>query len=194
MKTQNLLKVLAVLGVITGISVFLILSLTVSKNLTDLNLFKLLHFMPKKIIQFVGLMNVLTFLPIFIVGIVTLGTDGAIGKADTLKTWSVYKYVRNPMYSGISFTVFGAGLLMGITGVAAAGLLWLCLCYFVSLIEEKSLTKRFGQSYKDYKKITPRFIPDFKILFSDLFHNSFVNKKGNKKLKKYSYLSKKTYG
>lgn len=168
MKSRVLLKILAPAMVAVGITVFIVSSLTVTKSLVAGNLFELLHFMPTWLIRFVGAMNVLTYLPIFIFGIYTLGTDGAIGKADKLRTWSIYKYLRNPMYAGVSFTILGIGLLIGISGVAAAGLLWLVVCYFVSLLEEKSLTKKFGKIYLEYKNSTPRFVPEFQFLIEDM--------------------------
>ncbi|MCF8359190.1 MAG: isoprenylcysteine carboxylmethyltransferase family protein [Prolixibacteraceae bacterium] len=176
MKKQNLLKVFTVTMVVTGISLFIIIASAFSQNFNFGNLFNLLHFMPQRIIQFVGAMNVLTFFPIFVLGILTLGTDGAVGRAKQLITWSIYRYVRNPMYSGVSFSLFGLGLLLGKTGIASAGLLWLCICYLVSLIEERSLTKRFGREYTNYKENTPRFVPKFPVLLKDLKSFFFTKK------------------
>jgi len=169
MKTRNYLKVLAPVLVAIGIFNFFLLSVLIIKRLNCNNLFDLLYFIPVWVIRFVGAMNVISFLPIFILGIYTLGTDGAIGQARELRTWSIYKYLRNPMYAGISFTVFGIGLFFGITAVASTGLLWLLVCFFVSLTEEKSLIRRFGETYVFYKKSTPRFIPDFQCLIKDIF-------------------------
>ena len=168
MKAKVFYKVLAPTLVITGITVITTVFLKTARELQVNNLFELLHFMPRWVIQFTGVMQVLTYLPVFITGFLALGTDGAIGKADKLRTWSVYKYLRNPMYAGVSFTLLGSGLIIGNTAVAIAGLLWLLICYFVSLAEEKSLTKRFGKAYTDYKRSTPRFVPDFDLMFREL--------------------------
>ena len=170
MKTHYLLKIIAPLMVALGIFLIMIFSSFITQRFGITSLFYRLSFMPKWVIQFVGIMNILTFLPFFVLGIITLGTDAALGRADKLRTWSVYRYIRNPMYAGISFTVFGFGLFSGVTGVAITGLLWLTICFFVSLIEERSLTKRYGKDYLEYKNATPRFIPDFQIMLKDIYY------------------------
>jgi protein-S-isoprenylcysteine O-methyltransferase Ste14 len=177
MKTLNLFKIIAPLGVIVGISGLICLSYFVTKHYGALNLHEILQFMPTWIIVFVGAMNVITYLPIFILGFRELKSDGAIGRSENLRTGSVYRYLRNPMYAGVSFTVLGTGLLLGKTQVAIAGLLWLGICYFVSLAEEKSLTKRFGEDYLNYKKSTPRFVPEFEILIKNIL----------KRIKKFAF-------
>jgi protein-S-isoprenylcysteine O-methyltransferase Ste14 len=172
MKTKTYFKVLAPTMVAVGITTIILISLKTASKFAANNLFELLHFMPKNLIMFVGAMNVLTYLPFFLIGFLTLGTDGAIGKADKLRTWSAYRYLRNPMYAGLSFTVMGIGLIFGNTAIAAAGLIWLVICFIVASFEEKSLIKKYGQDYINYKKSTPRFIPEFEILIKDLLSNA----------------------
>ena len=116
--------------------------------------------MPEWVIRWVGGANIITFLPIFIIGFRTIGRKGAVGMADSLRTLSAYKYVRNPMYAGISFTIFGVGCLFGITSIAISGLIWLIICFFQAKREEKELKNRFGDEYAQYKNNTPCFIPD----------------------------------
>jgi protein-S-isoprenylcysteine O-methyltransferase Ste14 len=168
MKTMNVLKVVAPAMAAAGVTGLICVSYVAARHYDALDLHETLHFMPTWVIRFVGIMNVVTYLPVFVLGFLTLKPDGAIGKAESLCTGSVYHYLRNPMYAGLSFTVLGAGLILGKTQVAAAGLLWLTVCYFVTLIEEKSLTRRFGSDYLEYKKNTPRFVPDFEVLIADM--------------------------
>lgn len=168
MKTLNLFKVVAPLTAALGISGLIYLSYVVAQQYGVMDLHETLRFMPTWVIKFVGAMHVITYLPVFILGFFTLKPNGAIGQSKVLYKNSIFRYLRNPMYAGISFTVIGTGLYLGKTEVAIAGLLWLAICYIVSLFEEKDLTKRFGQDYINYKKSTPRFVPEFEILIRDI--------------------------
>jgi protein-S-isoprenylcysteine O-methyltransferase Ste14 len=70
-----------------------------------------------------------------------------------------YRYVRNPMISGVAATLAGQALLTGSRLVA----LWFATfvainhVYFV-LSEEPGLEKRFGDEYRAYKQSVPRWI------------------------------------
>lgn len=71
-----------------------------------------------------------------------------------------YRWVRNPMYLGASLVLAGyalcavsfAALLVPIALLAAAH-------GFVVLYEEPTLDRRFGESYRAYRRSTPRWIP-----------------------------------
>jgi protein-S-isoprenylcysteine O-methyltransferase Ste14 len=71
-----------------------------------------------------------------------------------------YRWVRNPMYIGAFLLLAGyalcatsfAALLVAFAMLAAA---WL----FVLVYEERSLERRFGESYRAYRRATPRWIP-----------------------------------
>jgi protein-S-isoprenylcysteine O-methyltransferase Ste14 len=71
-----------------------------------------------------------------------------------------YRYVRNPMISGVAFVLSGEALLTGSRILAV----WLVLfvafnyAYFV-FAEEPGLERRFGESYREYKARVPRWIP-----------------------------------
>jgi protein-S-isoprenylcysteine O-methyltransferase Ste14 len=71
-----------------------------------------------------------------------------------------YRYVRNPMISGVVLTLFGEGALLLSTPhlVWAAIFLALNLVY-IPLVEEPQLVRRFGESYRDYARHVPRVIP-----------------------------------
>lgn len=71
-----------------------------------------------------------------------------------------YKYVRNPMYIGNLAMVFGAGLWFS----SAVVLLYaVALCFvthvYVTLLEERGLTERYGDLYLRYVKTIPRWLP-----------------------------------
>jgi len=74
-----------------------------------------------------------------------------------------YRYVRNPMISGVAAMLLGEALLWGSIALG----LWACIfivinhAYFV-MSEEPGLERRFGESYRVYKASAPRWIPRFK--------------------------------
>ena len=125
--------------------------------------------MPKYVLTMVGILSIITFLPIFLLSVYFLGRRGAVGQSPTLMTNGIYKYVRNPMYSGMSFTLFGLGVLFNKTAVVLTGITWLCLTYFQCKREEKELTKRFGAQYISYKNNTPLYMPKIDLMLKDFF-------------------------
>ncbi len=71
-----------------------------------------------------------------------------------------YRYVRNPMISGVATVLAGWAVFTGSWVLA----LWLAVfvafnsLYFV-LVEEPGLEQRFGAPYREYKARVPRWIP-----------------------------------
>lgn len=168
MKKKSIKILFAITGVIFGISLFLFICISITKVLGVTNIYELLSFMPTWVIIWVGVANVLTFFPIFISGIYFLKPQGAIGNSDHLIKGGIYKYLRNPFYSGVSFTLFGTGLIINSTGVSLAGLIWLVICFFQCKREEIELAKKFDNEYLLYKNNTPMFIPRFDHMIRDL--------------------------
>jgi protein-S-isoprenylcysteine O-methyltransferase Ste14 len=94
-----------------------------------------------------------------------------IGKG-TLAPWSPtqklvvegpYRFVRNPMISGVLMILLGEALIFSSFGL----LIWfiaffICNHIYFVLSEEPGLKKRFGDSYLEYKKNVPRWIPRLK--------------------------------
>ena len=71
-----------------------------------------------------------------------------------------YRYVRNPMISGVLFILLGEAALlasMPLFGwfVFAAAL----NAVYIPLAEEPGLERRFGASYAQYKRNVPRWVP-----------------------------------
>lgn len=91
-----------------------------------------------------------------------------IGKG-TLAPWSPtrklvilgpYRYVRNPMISGVLMTLLGESIAFGSMGI----FIWFLLFFMVNHIyflysEEPGLAERFGEEYLIYKKNVPRWFP-----------------------------------
>ncbi len=75
----------------------------------------------------------------------------------------IYRYVRNPMISGVLFIVLGETLFFGSWPLLILFGLFLALnLIYIPLSEEKSLIKRFGEDYLVYARNVPRWIPRLK--------------------------------
>ena len=71
-----------------------------------------------------------------------------------------YRFVRNPMISGVLFVLFGEALVLlsARHGAWAAFFLALNLAY-IPLFEEPQLAERFGEPYREYCRHVRRFWP-----------------------------------
>ena len=71
-----------------------------------------------------------------------------------------YRFVRNPMISGVIFVLLGeACILRSRPLVEWAGLIALINAIYIPLLEEPMLVARFGEPYTRYKKAVRRFVP-----------------------------------
>ena len=78
----------------------------------------------------------------------------------TLVVSGPYRYVRNPMISGVVFILFAEALLLRSTAHAVWALGFLAANFVViPLIEEPQLETRFGESYREYTRHVGRLIP-----------------------------------
>jgi len=71
-----------------------------------------------------------------------------------------YRYVRNPMHSGVFAILSGEALLFGSIPVA----LWAAVfiagnLFYIPRFEEPELEERFGEEYELYRQHVPRWIP-----------------------------------
>jgi protein-S-isoprenylcysteine O-methyltransferase Ste14 len=71
-----------------------------------------------------------------------------------------YRYVRNPMITGVVSVLLGEAALFG----SAAVLTWAAIVFAINavyfpLIEEPDLRSRFGADYDAYAAHTPRWLP-----------------------------------
>ena len=72
----------------------------------------------------------------------------------------MYRYVRNPMYVGILIALAGEALLFRSRDIVVfTVILWLGFHLFVSLYEEPTLTRRYGDEYAQFKRQVPRWLP-----------------------------------
>ena len=71
-----------------------------------------------------------------------------------------YRYVRNPMISGVLLILFGEAALL----LSEPHFLWALTflginAVYIPLLEEPFLVMRFGESYEEYRRHVPRLVP-----------------------------------
>jgi protein-S-isoprenylcysteine O-methyltransferase Ste14 len=71
-----------------------------------------------------------------------------------------YRFVRNPMISGVVFLLFGEALVLRSLPHAAWAASFLALnTVYLPLVEEPGLERRFGEAYREYCRHVPRVVP-----------------------------------
>ena len=82
-----------------------------------------------------------------------------IKPATSLQTTGIYRISRNPMYTGLAIVYLGISCLLGNWWHFILFPLLLFILYaYVIVPEEKYLTRRFGQSYLDYRLKVRRWL------------------------------------
>ncbi len=74
-----------------------------------------------------------------------------------------YRFVRNPMISGVILILVGEALI----SLSTAHLVWALIFFFINavyipLLEEPQLRHRFGEAYIEYCNHVPRLVPRLK--------------------------------
>ncbi len=89
----------------------------------------------------------------------TLGrnlTDTVVTRRNaTFVNYGPYRFIRNPMYTGILMAGLSLGLALGTWLVPAAAGLMFTLLALRTKTEEKYLIERFGDQYRDYGACRP---------------------------------------
>ena len=94
----------------------------------------------------------------------TLGEFGSVKlKTESehrLITKGIYRFIRNPIYTGSIVLFFGYSIAF-YGFITSAIILMILIPFYISRIglEEKILTEKFGEEYKTYIKRTKRLIP-----------------------------------
>jgi protein-S-isoprenylcysteine O-methyltransferase Ste14 len=89
-----------------------------------------------------------------------LGTPAPIAPTKYLVTTALHRYVRNPMYLGVALAIVGEAMIFHSLHVAEyASLMLITAHVFVILYEEPTLRRQFGDSYEEYRRKVPRWIP-----------------------------------
>lgn len=114
---------------------------------------------------------------LFLLTICSMGRLWALLYISGKKTQEVitdgpYSIVRHPLYLFSFIGAIGIGLVSNNILVLAAVIIFYLSYYPLTVLsEEKTLTKKFGQTYIDYAKCTPRFLPKLSLYKSpENFH------------------------
>ena len=92
-----------------------------------------------------------------------LGTPAPIAPTKFLVTTALHRYVRNPMYIGVLEVLLGEALLFrALVLLKYAAFCFAAAYLFVIFYEEPTLRRQFGNSYEEYRRSVPRWIPNFK--------------------------------
>jgi protein-S-isoprenylcysteine O-methyltransferase Ste14 len=89
------------------------------------------------------------------------GTPVPFSPPPTLITSGPYRFVRNPMLTGIFIQLFGIGIALGSLSLMCV---FTPLFIFINVwelkkVEEPELERRLGPAYTNYKNCTPMFFP-----------------------------------
>jgi protein-S-isoprenylcysteine O-methyltransferase Ste14 len=117
------------------------------------------------LVQLVGTALLALGFALFVASLRRFATEGK----GTLAPWDPprafvvsgpYRFVRNPMISGVIFMLWGEVLVL----LSRPHAVWAAFCVVLNLIyipvfEEPQLRRRFGASYEEYRRNVPRFIP-----------------------------------
>jgi protein-S-isoprenylcysteine O-methyltransferase Ste14 len=89
-----------------------------------------------------------------------LGTPAPIAPTKFLVTTALHRYVRNPMYVGVALAILGEAAIFRSVHVAEYAAIMLLIAHiFVVLYEEPTLKRQFGESYEEYRRNVPRWLP-----------------------------------
>lgn len=124
------------------------------------------HLIPNALwIKILGVISVLgglilLFYTVTLFGVLGNGTLAPWSPTQKLVIVGPYRYVRNPMISGVFFILIGESLFFHSTSIAAWAALFFVIntTYFMAF-EEPSLEKRFGIEYREYKSHVRRWVP-----------------------------------
>ena len=121
--------------------------------------------LPLILVQIVGLILIVVGIVLFASTLRRFATEGK----GTLAPWDPprklvvhgpYRYVRNPMISGVLIILLGEACVL-----LSPPHFWWMLTFFainavyIPLLEEPFLQSRFGDSYTEYRRHVPRLIP-----------------------------------
>lgn len=116
-------------------------------------------------VQVNGLILVVLGLSIGIAGRKELDTNWVnaheyqIKKNQELITSGVYKYIRHPIYAGITLRAVGAQIVANSLLFIPLAVIGLIVNYIQAKKEEKLLLYHFGKKYVEYMKKTKMFLP-----------------------------------
>jgi len=106
----------------------------------------------------IGLLLVLMTVSLF--ALVGQGTLAPWDPTQRLVVIGPYRYVRNPMISGVFAILLGEGVMLGSLPVLIWALIVIGInMIYIPLSEEPGLRARFGADYDAYARNVPRWLP-----------------------------------
>ncbi|HEY6223264.1 MAG TPA: isoprenylcysteine carboxylmethyltransferase family protein [Gemmatimonadales bacterium] len=88
------------------------------------------------------------------------GTLAPVDPPQHLVVQGLYRYVRNPMYVGVTTILLGELLIGRTAALAIYCAVWLvAVNLFIIGYEEPTLRRQFGASYEEYRRSVGRWIP-----------------------------------
>jgi len=70
------------------------------------------------------------------------------------------RYIRNPMYASLIVVLIGQALLFGQAVLLLyAAVMWVVTAAFVRWYEEPTLTREYGEEYREYRRAVPAWWP-----------------------------------
>jgi protein-S-isoprenylcysteine O-methyltransferase Ste14 len=120
---------------------------------------------PQALAQIAGVCLLTIGLALFVSSLRRFARDGR----GTLAPWDPprrlvvsgpYRYVRNPMISGVMLVLFGEALILLSRPHGSWTMTFLVVnAIYIPLLEEPQLAQRFGASYAEYRAHVPRLFP-----------------------------------
>ena len=88
------------------------------------------------------------------------GTPAPVAPTEQLVVGGIYRFVRNPMYVGVTAMIAGQALLFRSPATALWAAVFLATtAAFVTLYEQPKLQEQFGESYERYRRAVPGWWP-----------------------------------
>jgi protein-S-isoprenylcysteine O-methyltransferase Ste14 len=117
------------------------------------------------LVQLAGLVLLAIGVVLFVTSLRRFATegDGTLAPWDPPRRLVVrgpYRYVRNPMISGVVFVLLGEAAVLLSRALLEWALLFLAInAVYIPLVEEPMLRQRFGREYDEYRRRVPRLVP-----------------------------------
>jgi protein-S-isoprenylcysteine O-methyltransferase Ste14 len=98
-------------------------------------------------------------------GALTPGSSFPFPDPEVFISWGPYKYVRNPMTKGAWTVLCGWGFYkLSPSILLFAVLMAVFMHLFIVFVEEPRVERRFGESYREYKRRVNRWVPSWRSL------------------------------
>ena len=91
--------------------------------------------------------------------LIVFGWSRIFRAKDALITTGIYAHVRHPQYLGFLLLTLGINFLWTTFSTLILWPVLALLYYRLAKEEEKSMEKKFGEEYREYKRAVPMFIP-----------------------------------